>query len=92
MGVLRGCQRHGVGRGLVEAAVSHARAGGFRYLTVKTLAPSHPDPGYAATRAFYTAMGFSPLEELPTLWGAGNPALIMIQDVSPEVSQRDRGG
>lgn len=92
MGVLRGCQRHGVGRALVEAARAHARAGGFAYLSVKTLAPSHPDPGYAATRAFYIAMGFSPLEELPTLWGADNPALLMLQPVAPEVSHRGRAG
>lgn len=46
-------------------------------LTVKTLAPSHPDPHYAATRSFYEAMNFLPIELFPTLWGPANPCLLM---------------
>jgi hypothetical protein len=44
-------------------------------LTVKTLSPSRPDPNYAGTRRFYEAVGFLPIEEFPTLWGANNPCL-----------------
>jgi hypothetical protein len=48
-------------------------------LHVKTLAPSDPDPGYAATRRFYEATGFVPLEELPQVWGPENPCLLMVR-------------
>ena len=79
MGVLPSWHRRGIGRALVERAASHARAEGFSLLHVKTLAPSHPDPGYAATRAFYASMGFRPLEELPQVWGAENPCLLLVR-------------
>lgn len=52
---------------------------GLRFLTVKTLASSHPDQNYAATRRFYEAIDFLPLEVLPTLWGTENPCLLMIR-------------
>ncbi len=63
-----------------ERAADYARAEGFSLLHVKTLAPtlSDPDPGYAATRAFYAAVGFLPLEELPQVWGPENPCLLMV--------------
>lgn len=77
MGVRRACHRQGIGRRLVDAAVDEARALGRRLLTVKTLSPRHPSPEYAATRAFYEAMGFLPVEEFPTLWGEGNPCLLL---------------
>jgi len=51
-------------------------ADGVELLTVKTLGPSHPDAGYAKTRAFYAACGFLPVVELLDLW-PGNPCLIM---------------
>lgn len=78
MGVRPGQQRSGVGRALVAAAEAAARADGVRWLLVKTLGPSHPDPHYARTRAFYEAVGFEPLEELLDLW-PGNPCLLMIK-------------
>jgi hypothetical protein len=68
-----------VGRALVERAAAYARAGGYALLHVKTLAPSDPDSSYAATRAFYAAVGFLPLEELPQVWGPGNPCLLMVR-------------
>ena len=70
--------RRGMGRALVERAAQYARAEGFALLHVKTLAPGDPDPGYAATRQFYEAMGFRPLEELPQVWGPENPCLLMV--------------
>jgi hypothetical protein len=63
----------------VERAAAYARAQDFALLHVKTLAPSDPDPNYAATRAFYAAVGFLPLEELPQVWGPDNPCLLMIR-------------
>jgi len=79
MAVLPGQHRRGVGRALVERAADYARAEGRTLLHVKTLAPSDPDPSYAATRAFYAAVGFLPLEELPEVWGPDDPCLLMVK-------------
>lgn len=79
MGVLPAWRRRGAGRALVERAAAYARAEGFSLLHVKTLAPSHPDEGYAETRAFYQAMGFRPLEVLPQVWGPENPCLLLVR-------------
>lgn len=79
MGVYRQFHRRGVGEALVNAAVRWAIRSGYRFLTVKTLASSHPDPHYAVTRQFYEAVGFAPLEEFPTLWGEDNPCLFMVR-------------
>jgi coenzyme F420-0:L-glutamate ligase / coenzyme F420-1:gamma-L-glutamate ligase len=81
MGVRRDQHRHGIGRALVEAAEAWCRARGIRYLQVKTLGPSRPDPEYDRTRAFYEALGFVPLEELHGLWDEENPALVLVKDV-----------
>lgn len=77
MGVLMPCHRRGVGRLLLQEAEEYARTLGARFLTVKTLADTHPDQGYAKTRRFYLAMGFLPLQVFPTLWGEENPCLFL---------------
>lgn len=79
MGVIPQAHRKGIGSALVARAEQVLRAQGVEYLQVKTLAPTHPDPGYARTRAFYMAQGFCPLEILPTLWDAHNPCLVMVK-------------
>jgi ribosomal protein S18 acetylase RimI-like enzyme len=79
MGVLPAWHRRGAGRALLERAASYARAEGYSLLHVKTLASSQPDPGYVATRAFYAAAGFRPLEVLPEVWGPENPCLLMVR-------------
>lgn len=79
MGVYRRFHRQGVGKALVLGAVRWALRRGTRFLTVKTLAPSRPDSHYAATRQFYEAVGFAPLEVFPTLWGDDNPCLFMVR-------------
>ncbi len=79
MGVKPAHHRGGLGRALVAAAEQHARDAGARFLTVKTLSPAHPDPGYVRTRAFYEGVGFVPLEEFPDLWNPENPALMLIK-------------
>jgi hypothetical protein len=56
-------------------------ADGCRALHVKTLGPTHPDRGYAKTRAFYRSVGFLPLEETNGLW-PDNPCLIMVKWLS----------
>ncbi len=79
MGVYRRFHRRGVGTALMDGAVRWAVRRGSQFLTVKTLAPIHPDPHYADTRAFYEAVGFAPLELFPDLWGADNPCLFMVR-------------
>jgi GNAT superfamily N-acetyltransferase len=71
--------RHGIGRTLLHHLELEARAQGGRWLHVKTLAPSHPDPYYARTRAFYQAMGFTPLFEITALWGPENPTVVLVK-------------
>jgi coenzyme F420-0:L-glutamate ligase / coenzyme F420-1:gamma-L-glutamate ligase len=83
MGVRPARHRQGIGRALLEQAQSWCWVRGIRYLHVKTLGPSRPDDGYAATRAFYEAVGFVALEELHGLWDEGNPTLILVKDVRP---------
>jgi coenzyme F420-0:L-glutamate ligase / coenzyme F420-1:gamma-L-glutamate ligase len=83
MGVRRQQQRRGIGRALVAEAESWCRKRGIRHLQVKTLGPSRPSAEYAATRAFYEAVGFVALEELHGLWSHDNPTLILIKDVGP---------
>src|SRR5262245_52318716 len=67
-GILPAWHRRGVGRILFAAAEEAARGRGVQFLTVKTLAAGHPSPHYAATRRFYEAVGFVPIEIFPTLW------------------------
>ena len=78
MAVDRSWHRRGAGRALVAACEAFARDAGAALLEVKTLGPSRPDANYAATREFYAACGFLPLEELLDLWG-DNPCLIMVK-------------
>ncbi len=82
MAVQPDLHRAGVGRALVQSLEADLAASGCKLLQVKTLGPSHPDPGYALTRAFYDAMAFLPLEELHDLWDQGNPCLIMVKPLA----------
>lgn len=77
LGVRPQYHRQGIGRALMTRAADYATSRAARLLTVKTLAPSHPDPGYALTRRFYQAMGFFAVEEFTTLWNPENPCLLM---------------
>lgn len=79
VGVLPEHHRSGVGRALQGRAEAWLRAEGVRFLQVKTISASSPDPNYARTRAFYLSQGFVPLEEFPTLWDEHNPCLILVK-------------
>jgi GNAT superfamily N-acetyltransferase len=79
LGVLRTHHRRGVGRQLINAAMEDCRRRGATKLQVQTLGSSVPDRNYAATRAFYDAVGFSPLRE--DTWPDGTPRLILAQPV-----------
>jgi GNAT superfamily N-acetyltransferase len=81
MGVRRAWHRRGAGRALMAAAEAEAVRRGCSYVTVRTLAPSNPDPNYVATRAFYEALGFVPVEILSDLWGPDLPSLLLLKRV-----------
>jgi ribosomal protein S18 acetylase RimI-like enzyme len=70
--------RTGVGRALVERFERDMRDDGVHLLEVKTQGPSRLDEHYAATLAFYLAMGYEPLEELHGYWPE-NPCLILVK-------------
>ena len=71
--------RHGIGRLLVSGAEDRLRSDGVEYLQVKTLSASADDQPYLGTLAFYTALGFRVLEEMPSLWGPTNPAVLLVK-------------
>ncbi|MGH9739868.1 MAG: GNAT family N-acetyltransferase [Candidatus Acidiferrales bacterium] len=77
LGIRREWHRKGCGHLLFEAAEKMALDLDAKFLTVKTLASSHPDPHYKATRLFYEAIGFVPIEVFPGLWSPKNPCLLM---------------
>lgn len=79
LGVHPAHHRRGIGRRLIAAAERWLREQQIEFVQIKTLGPSHPSPEYGRTRAFYAALGYRPLEELPTLWDAGNPCLILVK-------------
>jgi len=81
LGVRRDAHRQGIGRTLVRAAEAWCAANGVDYLQVKTLAHTKDDANYARTRAFYDAVGFTPLEIFPELWDPRNPALQLVKRV-----------
>ena len=79
MAVVPERHRRGIGAALLRALEEQLVAEGVEYLQVKTLADTHPDPGYVQTRAFYLAQGFRPLEVFPTLWDPSSPALQLVK-------------
>lgn len=68
----------GVGTALVTALEQDLLADGVRLLQVKTVGASFEDEGYAATRAFYAARGFLPLQEHERLDWDG-PTLVLVK-------------
>ena len=79
LAVKRDWHRQGIGRALFDHVERDLGAQGLKYLTVKTLAPDRPNQAYEATRRFYEALGFVPVEVFPALWGPDNPCLLMIK-------------
>lgn len=78
MGVRPEYHRKGVGGALFKAALACATELGCETMTVETLSDTDPDPGYARTRQYYSAMGFKPMFELRP-YGDDNPMLYMVK-------------
>ena len=77
MGVLKECQRRGVGRSLFMAARAAALEGGYSFMQVKTVQMGRYDE-YDRTNRFYLALGFKEFEVFPTLWDEWNPCQIYV--------------
>ena len=77
-GVKKRAHRCGAGRAMFDAFEAYARAQGYRFVQVKTVAPGNY-PEYDATVAFYKGVGFLPLEVFPTLWDERNPCLLLVK-------------
>ena len=75
-------RNQGVGKRLHRFVEGWLAKRGAKVLQVKTLAPSHPSPEYARTRAFYAALGYVPLEVFPTLWAAHLPVLQLVKPLA----------
>jgi GNAT superfamily N-acetyltransferase len=69
----------GLGSRLLKHAERWLRQQNARFLQVKTIAASSPNPHYAQTRAYYERMGFGALEVFPELWDTWNPCLQMLK-------------
>ena len=84
MAVRRELHRSGVGRALLSAVERWCAGAGVRWLVVKTRGASAPDPDpeYAATRAFYRALGFEPLFETTAFWGPQDPTLVSVRPLA----------
>lgn len=72
------CRGMGIGSALVGAFEDDLRASGAVLMEVKTVGPTYEHAGYAATRAFYEARGFLPVEEVPGLDWDG-PTVIFVK-------------
>ena len=81
MGILPQYHRTGVGRILIKALEDFLRSDGVRILQVKTVSADSDCEAYAKSRAFYTAVGFIPLEVFPTLWDEWNPCLVFVKSI-----------
>ncbi len=81
MGVYRKFHGTGIGKTLVAAVLKDLALEGFSYLLVKTVGESLDNEAYAKTRRFYQSVGFKSIQEIPEIWGAENPCLLMIQNV-----------
>ena len=77
MGILKEYHRQGIGKKFIEQCENYCKENKMEFLTVKTLDESGESNSYANTRAFYSSMGFKPLEVFPLYWDEANPCLFM---------------
>lgn len=78
-------QGSGIGTRLVTESLA-AVGRPYRICEVKTLAETHPDPGYQRTRAFYRRLGFVSVEIIDPYpgWEPGNPCQIFVKCLRDE--------
>lgn len=81
IGVHPSHRRKGIGAKLLEHVESQAASPDTKLLHMKTLAPSHSDPNYAETRAFWEANGYIPMDA-HLLWGPDNPCQVMVKPLT----------
>lgn len=81
MGVRKELHRHGIGRGLFEAAKAIAVSQGYSFMQVKTVQMGHYAE-YDQTNRFYLSLGFKEFECFPTLWDEWNPCQIYVTSLS----------
>jgi ribosomal protein S18 acetylase RimI-like enzyme len=84
LGVRRDWHRRGVGKFLFRASEIALSRSGIRYLIAKTLSDRQSNAHYGVTRQFYESVGFEPIDELPELWGAEAPCLVMLKILRSE--------
>lgn len=72
-------RKRGIGKALHRHVEQWLCQRQVRFLQVKTLAATHPSKEYADTRAFYAALGYTPLEVFPLLWGPKLPVLQLVK-------------
>lgn len=82
MGILKEYHRQGIGKKLISLCEKYCKENKMEYLTVKTLDESSGSKSYANTRAFYTSIGFKPLEVFPLFWDKDNPCLFLIKNIT----------
>lgn len=80
MGILKENQGKGIGTKMVLESLKLLDQN-YKVCEVKTLAETHPDPGYAKTRAFYKRLDFIPLEVISRYpgWSEDNPCQIFVK-------------
>jgi ribosomal protein S18 acetylase RimI-like enzyme len=81
MGILKEYHNKGIGKKLMNEGEKILRERNYKYLMVKTLGESHPDINYKKTRAFYSKVGFYPLEEITEIWGKATPCLLLVKNI-----------
>lgn len=71
-------RNRGIGSRLLHTVETESVTDQTKLLHMKTLAPSHPDPWYAETRAFWEAKGYIPMDA-HLLWGPEDPCQVMVK-------------
>jgi ribosomal protein S18 acetylase RimI-like enzyme len=80
LAVLPKYRNMGIGTKLVKQTLEDLKRK-YKVCEVKTLAETHPDPGYVKTRSFYKKLGFVSLEIITPYpgWSDDNPCQIFIR-------------
>ena len=87
MGVQKAYHRHGIGRGLFQAAKTYAVQAGYAFMQVKTVQMGYYED-YDRTNRFYQSLGFQEFEVIPSLWGEENPCQIYVLSLKEQSGER----